>query len=217
MVQIAAAALGREMKSNNGAPGYSPYHPRWYRPRVSTYWWLHQWSYLKFVLRELSSIFVALFVVITLLQLRALSHGAQAYADFQKWMKNPAVIALNAVSFVFVLFHLHSILPDGVVCDTPSRAVSPVALVPRQSHWLVLALACEAVLIDWDDGQTTCLRPFHRRFRWGGSSPRRTSALWHWSLIRLRESICSCCARFRCFTGRTGFATRSTTACKSNI
>jgi len=94
------------MKSNNAAPGYSLFHPRWYRPRVSTYWWLHQWSYLKFVLRELSSIFVALFVVITLLQLRALSHGPQAYADFQKWMKNPAVIALNAVSFVFVLFHV---------------------------------------------------------------------------------------------------------------
>ena len=94
------------MKSNNGAPGYSPYHPRWYRPRVSTYWWLHQWSYLKFVLRELSSIFVALFVVITLLQLRALSHGPQAYADFQTWMKTPAVIAVNAVSFVFVLFHV---------------------------------------------------------------------------------------------------------------
>ncbi len=94
------------MKSNNAAPGYSLFHPRWYRPCVSTYWWLHQWSYLKFVLRELSSIFVALFVVITLLQLRALSHGPQAYADFQKWMKNPAVIALNAVSFVFVLFHV---------------------------------------------------------------------------------------------------------------
>ena len=94
------------MKSNNAAPGYSLFHPRWYRPRVSTYWWLHQWSYLKFVLRELSSIFVALFVVITLLQLRALSHGPQAYADFQKWMKSPAVIALNAVSFVFVLFHV---------------------------------------------------------------------------------------------------------------
>jgi len=94
------------MKSNNAAPGYSLFHPRWYRPRVSTYWWLHQWSYLKFVLRELSSIFVALFVVITLLQLRALSHGPQAYADFQTWMKTPAVIAVNAVSFVFVLFHV---------------------------------------------------------------------------------------------------------------
>src|SRR5438445_5219049 len=116
MVQIAAAALGREMKSNNAAPGYSLFHPRWYRPRVSTYWWLHQWSYLKFVLRELSSIFVALFVVITLLQLRALSHGPQAYADFQKWMKSPAVIALNADRSVFVLFRVvtsfHLASPD---------------------------------------------------------------------------------------------------------
>src|SRR5260370_12559608 len=104
MVQIAADALGREMKSGGGAPGYTLNHPRWYRTPVSTYWWLGQWTYLKFVLRELTSIFVAFFVVITLLQLRALSHGPQAYADFQKRLKNAAVIALNAFRFSFVVF-----------------------------------------------------------------------------------------------------------------
>ena len=52
---------------------YTGYHPRWYRERVSTYWWLWHWRYLKFVLREISSVFVALFVVITLLQVRALA------------------------------------------------------------------------------------------------------------------------------------------------
>src|SRR5206468_11632781 len=35
------------------------------------------------------------------------------------------------------------------------------ALVLRQSHWPVLALACGAVLTDWDDEQTTCLRLLH--------------------------------------------------------
>jgi len=38
-------------------------HPRWYRKRVSTYWWLQRWEYLRFVLREISSVFVAIFVV----------------------------------------------------------------------------------------------------------------------------------------------------------
>ena len=90
---------------SGGTPGYTPYHPRWYRTRVSTYWWLHQGSYFKFVLRELSSIFVAFFVVTTLLQIKALSRGPQAYTEFQDWMKRPLVIALNAISLAFVLFH----------------------------------------------------------------------------------------------------------------
>ncbi|HEX8811268.1 MAG TPA: hypothetical protein VF742_04680, partial [Terracidiphilus sp.] len=88
-----------------GTTQYTPYHPRWYRKRVSTYWWLYQWYYLKFVLRELSSIFVACFVVITLLQIHSLRRGPEAYAMFEERMRNPPMIALNAISFLFVLFH----------------------------------------------------------------------------------------------------------------
>lgn len=86
-------------------PTSSVYQPRWYRPRVSTYWWLWHWVYLKFILRELSSVFVAYFVVLTLLQLWALSDGPAAYAAFQEWVQTPWVLALNAVSLFFVVFH----------------------------------------------------------------------------------------------------------------
>src|SRR5207302_2908108 len=58
-------------------PLYQEFHPRWYRPRVSVYWWLGQWQYLKFILREISSVFVAVFVVITLLQLRSEEHTSE--------------------------------------------------------------------------------------------------------------------------------------------
>ena len=86
-------------------PIYADFHPRWYRPRTSVYWWLGQWRYLKFILRELSSVFVATFVVVTLFQLRALRHGPEAYARFQHWLQTPPAIALSIISFVFVLLH----------------------------------------------------------------------------------------------------------------
>lgn len=93
------------MKSAASRPAYTLNHPRWYRKRVSTYWWLQRWEYLRFVLREVSSVFVAFFVVTTLVQLYVLSRGPEAYAGFQNWLKNPFVIALNVVSFFFVVFH----------------------------------------------------------------------------------------------------------------
>ncbi len=93
------------MKSPAVTPSYTLNHPRWYRKRVSTYWWLERWEYLRFVLREVSSVFVAFFVVTTLVQLYALSRGPEAYAGFQTWLKNPFVIALNVLSFFFVVFH----------------------------------------------------------------------------------------------------------------
>lgn len=86
-------------------PAYTEYHPRWYRTRLSTYWWLRRGPYLKFILRELSSVFVALWVVITLLQIRRVIQGPEAYAQLQAWLRRPPVILLNAVSLAFVLFH----------------------------------------------------------------------------------------------------------------
>ena len=86
-------------------PLYTEYHPRWYRPHVSVYWWLGQWRYLKFILRELSSVFVAGAVVLTLFQLRALRNGPDAYARLEQRLQTPAMIALSLISLFFVAFH----------------------------------------------------------------------------------------------------------------
>ena len=90
------------MKSN---PVYREFHPKWYRTRVSTYWWLSQWSYTKFILRELSSVFVAYFIVITLMQVQALGQGPAEYVAFQELMTHPFVVLLNVVAFLFLLLH----------------------------------------------------------------------------------------------------------------
>ncbi len=81
------------------------YHPRWYRARVPTFWWLKRRSDLKFMLRELSSVFVAWFVIMLMLMMRALTQGPEAYQEFQEWLRTPTLIALNGISFCFVLLH----------------------------------------------------------------------------------------------------------------
>src|SRR5437588_12437315 len=85
---------------------YTEYHPRWYRPRVSTWWWLARWPYLKFILREISSVFVAWFVVVLLLQIRALSRGSDAYDRFEHWLQNPGIVLLNLIAQLFVVVHI---------------------------------------------------------------------------------------------------------------
>jgi len=131
------------MKSAAATPAYTLNHPRWYRKRVSTYWWLQRWEYLRFVLREVSSVFVAFFVVTTLVQLYALSRGPEAYAGFQKWLKNPFVIALNVVSFFFVVFHSitwFSLSARAMVVRIGGKRV-PGALISGSNYaaWLVVS------------------------------------------------------------------------------
>src|SRR5262245_65870703 len=85
-------------------PHYTLYHPRWYRRRVSVWWWLQNRSYTAFVLRELTSVFVAFFAVLLLWQLRALARGPEAYGQFLARLRTPSFLALDAIAFVFVVF-----------------------------------------------------------------------------------------------------------------
>ena len=114
------------------APEYTDYHPRWYRERISTYWWLWRWPYLKFVLREMSSVFVAWFVVFALLQVRALLSGPAEYAAFQEWLRAPLLLALNAVSLIFVLYHAITwfhLAPTAMVLRLGGKRVPDFAIV----------------------------------------------------------------------------------------
>jgi fumarate reductase subunit C len=86
-------------------PQYTTFQPKPYRPRMSAYWYLDQWNYLRYALRESSSFFVAYFAVVTLVQIAALKAGPTHYAHFQALMRSPVITVLNAVALVFILLH----------------------------------------------------------------------------------------------------------------
>ena len=127
------------------SPAYTEYHPRWFRRRVSTYWWLWKWPYLRFILRELSSVAVAYFVVITLLQIRALERGAEAYAGFEDWMRSPVALILNAISFLFVLFHTitwFNLAPSAMAVRFRGKRVPELLVAgPNYVAWLAVSAA----------------------------------------------------------------------------
>ena len=123
--------------------GYSEFHPKWYRPRMATLWWLGRWPYIKFILRELTSVFVAIFVVITLFQIRALGQGPEAYQAFQALMATPLIVVLNVISFAFVLFHTitwFNLTPKAVVVRIKgSRLPDLMIIAPNYIVWLVVS------------------------------------------------------------------------------
>lgn len=121
---------------------YTDFHPRWYRRRVSTWWWMGRWSYLKFILREISSVFVAWFILLLLLEIRALSQGEQAYNAFQEWLANPAVVLLNVVSLFFVVFHAitwFNLAPAAMVVRLGGKKVPGVLIAgSNYAAWAVV-------------------------------------------------------------------------------
>jgi fumarate reductase subunit C len=135
----------------SAAPRYTPYHPRWYRRRVSVWWWLESSAYTGFVVRELTSVFVALFALVMLWQLRALAQGPEAYARVLARLRTPAWLAFHAVAFLFVLFHSvtwFNLAPKAMVLRLGGKKV-PDRLIQGLNYvaWLVLSAAVVLILV----------------------------------------------------------------------
>ena len=122
---------------------YTDFHPRWLRPRMSTYWWLGKWPYVKFILRELSSIFVAWFVIYLLLLVRAVARGEAAYRAFLELSAHPVVLAANVAAFFFIVFHAltwFAVAPQAIVAHMGTKKVPPILIAASHyGAWAVVS------------------------------------------------------------------------------
>ena len=70
--------------------GYSEFRQRLYRPRVPLLWWLRRRSYLVFVVRELTSVFIGLYSAWLVVGLVRLAQGRMAWESFLARSSRPA-------------------------------------------------------------------------------------------------------------------------------
>ncbi|HWQ13607.1 MAG TPA: hypothetical protein VNL77_12445 [Roseiflexaceae bacterium] len=130
-------------------PHYTRYRPRWYRARVPIFWWVRKWAYVRFVLRELTSVFVGIYALLLLAQVWALMQGPQAYAGFIAWLRTPGAIVLHLVTLAAVVFHSvtwFSIAPSVLVVHVRGRRV-PGALIVALNYLAWLAVSAVIALI----------------------------------------------------------------------
>ena len=139
------------MNQNRRNVTYTEFRPRWYKAPVSTWWWMGRWSYLKFILREISSVFVAWFVAELLLGLTSLSSGPRDYADFQDFLRNPVVVATNVVSLFFVTFHAltwFNLAPKAMAVRLGGKRVPDLWIAgPNYIAWVVISAVVAWVLV----------------------------------------------------------------------
>lgn len=116
---------------------------RAYRQPIARYWWVKRRSYLLFMLREISCVFVAWSVVYLLLLVSAIGAGRDSYLRFQDWSANPLVVALNVIALVFLLLHAvtwFGLAPRAIVPHFRGRRVPPGAvLAGHYAAWLVVS------------------------------------------------------------------------------
>ena len=125
--------------------GTRPDRSRLYHRKMPATWWLRKKSYFLFMLRELSSVFIALFLVIYLVQIYQLTKGPDAYIAFTQKLSSPGWILFHVVVLLFAVYH-------SVTWFQSSAVVLPLRLgdhlVSRQTvtalhivAWAVISLA----------------------------------------------------------------------------
>ena len=101
---------------------------------------------MLFVLRELSSVFVAWFVVFLLLLVNAVSDGAASYQRFLDWSGQWWVVAINVLAMLFVLLHVvtwFGLAPRAMVIKVRGSRVPARQIVA--GHYLALLVLSAAV------------------------------------------------------------------------
>jgi fumarate reductase subunit C len=79
-------------------------YPTYRRPVTAT-WWLRNRRYFLFMMRELSSVFVALFALLYLYEFFLLSKGPAVHGAFQQSLRSGKFIAFYAVALLFAVYH----------------------------------------------------------------------------------------------------------------
>jgi fumarate reductase subunit C len=114
-----------------------------YRRPLPASWWLTNRNYFFYVVRELTALFIALFLLLYLYGILQLERGPEAYAAFVRLVRSPGMLLFNVVALVLAVYHtvtwftlaprLQKLLPAGR--EAPPGAVLGGSLLA----WLVLS------------------------------------------------------------------------------
>ena len=84
---------------------------------------------------ELSSLFVAWYVLFLLLLVLSVDSGDAAYADFLDWAASPVIVVINVLAFAFIVVHTVTwflVTPQAMVLRVGKRTVPGWVIIGAQ-------------------------------------------------------------------------------------
>ena len=111
---------------------------------LGVFWWLKKRTYFVFVMRELSSLFVAWFVVYLLMFVAAVGGGQETYDNFLDVASSPLMLLVNGVALVFLVLHTitwFALTPQAMDLRLRGRQVPGIAIIAAQYAGLAVVSA----------------------------------------------------------------------------
>ena len=115
-----------------------------YIKRVPILWWTRRWVDIRFITRELTSVFVAGYVLIFLFYIRAVSQGPDAFAIFSAKLTSPLSVAVHCFALVALMYHSitwFNLAPKAMVVKIGDNKI-PGVLIALVNYvgWAVISI-----------------------------------------------------------------------------
>lgn len=121
---------------------------REYQRPMPVTWWLGRWAYTKFMIRDVTSIFIAAYCVFLMVLMYRAGQGPEAFRAFYESLKSPLSIALHVIALIFAVIHsvtFFNLTPRVLVMyrgdeRVPDRVISGI-------HYAMWSLASVVLIV----------------------------------------------------------------------
>lgn len=107
------------------------------RELSKTGWWLKQPRYIRYMMREISALFIGAYVLVLVLGLLQLSRGEAAYSAFLATADGTTGLAFAIVAMFFAIYHTYTwfqVTPKAMPLMFAGKRVAGTIIIA--AHWL---------------------------------------------------------------------------------
>jgi len=116
------------------------------RELSKTGWWLQQPRYIRYMMREISALFIGIYVLVLIVGLFQLSRGEAAYEAFLESATGPAGLAFAVIAMVFAIYHSYTwfqVTPQAMPLTFRGKRIPGAFIIA--AHWLGFLLVSAAL------------------------------------------------------------------------
>lgn len=109
-------------------------------------WWLKHPRYIRYMMRELSSVFIGIYVLILITGLFQLSRSKAAYEAFLAAVEGPVALTFAVIAMVFAIYHTYTwfqVTPKAMPLKLAGKRVPDAIIIA--AHWLGLVVVSIAL------------------------------------------------------------------------
>lgn len=124
-------------------PESKPKSKEYIRPIPAT-WWLQRLPYTLFMIRDLTSVFIAGYCVFLMVLLCRVNQGPDAFRAFYASLTSPLSVVLHVIALIFAVYHsitFFNLTPRALVVFRGEEKLSDMHIAgPHYAGWAVVSI-----------------------------------------------------------------------------